>query len=490
MLWLYIQFISLPVDMYQRATAQTGPLAIVSPPSSHSPRILSTNLNANERGIKQGMTLHTALCLEPALTCVAHNEQLVHEQLLSLAEWAYHYSASITPFFPDGLLLEVGSMRRLFGGLRSLWKTLSEDLSSQDFHHQMATGFTPLAARILACSNQGSPDENPEDLARALGGTPLHHCFLPEGCAEKLNRVGINQLRQVLDIPRYELGKRFGHSLCLHLSRILGEIGDPQHLFKPPERFHRKLAFCHDITDKSGLLFPLNRLFSELEIFLRQRQLCTDQVELTLVHRQTSPDQVLPDLVITIRSATAQSQKGELLQLALLRLDTIHLNSPVTRILLHADRLFEVSNNQKDLFSTEQSGRDKMQLVSRLQARLGNDKVSRLIVREDHQPEKAGYISTCFPRKPNTKSANSATSHAWNRPTTTGVQRPLLLCDPPCLLKHPPAQILQGPERIATGWWTPDKMIRDYYIARFGSGNIAWIYQDCKGEWFIHGWFS
>ncbi len=350
MLWLYIHFVSLPVAMYQRATPQTSPFAVVSPPSSRCTQVLWTNTTANAQGIEQGMTLDTALCLEPALICITYNEHSVHEQLLSLAEWAYHYSASITPYPPDGLLLEIGSMRQLFGGLNALWETLSADLSNQGFQHQLATGFTPLAARILACSNQGIPNENPDDLTRALLATPLHSCFLPEGCADKLNGIGVNQLQQVLKIPRHELGKRFGQTLCLHLSRLLGEISDPQRLFRPPEYFRRKLVFCHEITEKTALLFPLKRLLAELEIFLQKRQLATDLIELILTHRQTSSDQTPPTTSISIRSATAQSQQDEFLQLTLLRFDTINLPSPIIQMTLYVDRLVEANHHQKDFF--------------------------------------------------------------------------------------------------------------------------------------------
>ncbi len=125
-----------------------------------------------------------------------------------------------------------------------------------------------------------------------------------------------------------------------------------------------------------------------------------------------------------------------------------------------------------------------MQLISRLQVRLGDNKVFKLVVKEDHRPEKAGYTSTRFSTTPERNGhVRKSTKNYY-----TAAQRPLWLCDPRPLTHTP--HILEGPERIAAGWWTSEKMVRDYYIARFATGNIGWIYQDCQGGWFIHGWFS
>jgi protein ImuB len=53
-------------------------------------------------------------------------------------------------------------------------------------------------------------------------------------------------------------------------------------------------------------------------------------------------------------------------------------------------------------------------------------------------------------------------------------------------------QILQGPERIETGWWEAAPIRRDYYIARYRDHAHGWIFRDLfmPTVWYLHGWFA
>ena len=52
--------------------------------------------------------------------------------------------------------------------------------------------------------------------------------------------------------------------------------------------------------------------------------------------------------------------------------------------------------------------------------------------------------------------------------------------------------MLQGPERIESGWWSGDDVCRDYYIAVDGKGSQLWVFKDLKSQdrWFLHGLFA
>ena len=53
-------------------------------------------------------------------------------------------------------------------------------------------------------------------------------------------------------------------------------------------------------------------------------------------------------------------------------------------------------------------------------------------------------------------------------------------------------KLLDGPERLETGWWDDDGIARDYYIARNPGGVYLWIYRDrCRHcLWYLHGKFG
>jgi len=55
-----------------------------------------------------------------------------------------------------------------------------------------------------------------------------------------------------------------------------------------------------------------------------------------------------------------------------------------------------------------------------------------------------------------------------------------------------PLTLLDGPERIETGWWDDFDVKRDYFVARDGSGAKLWLFRQRTGrkDWFLHGIFS
>ena len=53
-------------------------------------------------------------------------------------------------------------------------------------------------------------------------------------------------------------------------------------------------------------------------------------------------------------------------------------------------------------------------------------------------------------------------------------------------------EIISGPERIETYWWSGTDVRRDYYVALEQNGSRLWIYRERSGEknWYLHGYFA
>jgi protein ImuB len=67
--------------------------------------------------------------------------------------------------------------------------------------------------------------------------------------------------------------------------------------------------------------------------------------------------------------------------------------------------------------------------------------------------------------------------------------RPVWLLSEPLPLPQP--EILQGPERIESGWWDGKGVARDYYIARHSHGVRLWVFQERQSKrWYVHGVFA
>jgi protein ImuB len=52
--------------------------------------------------------------------------------------------------------------------------------------------------------------------------------------------------------------------------------------------------------------------------------------------------------------------------------------------------------------------------------------------------------------------------------------------------------LLAGPERIETGWWDGNEVLRDYYIVRDAAGAELWLYREREAphRWFLQGLFG
>ena len=56
-----------------------------------------------------------------------------------------------------------------------------------------------------------------------------------------------------------------------------------------------------------------------------------------------------------------------------------------------------------------------------------------------------------------------------------------------------PLTLLEGPERLETGWWDDAGIARDYFVACNPRGMHLWVFRNrgAKGEaWFLHGMFG
>ncbi|WP_111496626.1 Y-family DNA polymerase [Marinobacter bohaiensis] len=469
MLWLYLHFPHLLLEHFSQSETSPRPMALVS---GYPPRVTQLNPEAARAGVTIGQSPQTASALADGLQLIPADMEEQARVLEQQAAWLYRQAARISLYPPDGLLVEAGSLRRLHGGLDNLWRTLEAELGRRHLSAQLACGSTPLGARLLARSNSGHCTDDTRRLRHSLDSLDIGHTDLDERTIERLQRMGLHTLGQVLTLPDRELARRLGPETCLMLQKIEGRAADPQSDWQPPPYFHRRLDFAEDVEHSSGLLFPLQRALQELETELRWRQQHTDTLQLEIRHR-SQPVTSLP-----LRSTAPKHRASAFLDLAHLKLDRHTLEAPAIGLSLKVRRFIgREAPTGDDLFGDTPNARDeaRQHLLSRLQARLGEDALHRPTLRADHRPEQAW---TASPMR-----AMAATASDLPR-------RPLWLLRAPQPLQEMPQLWLAGPERISAGWWDGERVQRDYYIARLHSGQTGWLFRDVTGGWFIHGWFG
>ena len=130
------------------------------------------------------------------------------------------------------------------------------------------------------------------------------------------------------------------------------------------------------------------------------------------------------------------------------------------------------------------------QLAERLAARVGVQSVNGVTSLAEHRPQHAWCARNLLSTK-----VSEALSFVRR-----GLKRPLWMLPEPALLHaeqgHPlhlgRLTLVDGPERLETGWWDDDGIARDYYTAVNPRGMRLWVFRNRNpsAAWYLHGIFG
>ena len=475
MLWLALHFHDLALQVF--ASSSEAPFAVGSP--GQRPAILAANGTALALGVRPGMAVSAARALAPELILQPRNPRREAEALDGIATWALQFTPDLSLAPPEAVLLEIGGCLKLFGGLERLLERVRAGLIDLGLAAVPAVAPTPTGAQLLARAALELSLEDTATLHRHLAALSLDCLDQPRDVLAGLAHLGLRTLGDCMALPRAGLARRFGPALLDELDRAWGHKADPRPLFTLPEHFAARLELTAPVAEVEALLFGVKRLVTALCGWLAARNAGVRRLTLALAHerRVATP--------IPLALTTPQRDGVHLLALLRERLARQDLSAGVIGLELRADDTAQLVPLNFSLFGDRDRIRsDCLNLVERLQARLGPEAVSGLALYPEHRPELAWRESTpgsgpgtaTFPLRP-----------AWllARPRSLGGH-----IDAPWLAG--PMTILAGPERIESGWWDGAPVRRDYYQARAASGACYWIYLELDNppRWFLHGLFA
>ncbi|AZQ10663.1 Y-family DNA polymerase [Shewanella khirikhana] len=429
-------------------------------------RVLKACPQAANAGVMAGQSMGSAAQLCPNVQPFPFNLSLHRQGCDWLCRHGYSFSARLVPppepdtFFArchDVLLLETGSMAKLFGGEAALAKALAAALEGLNCHFAMAFAATPLAAGMLAktrpslasktlqpvfaraatsqsalkvfASKSASkaiaePKSAAEVLSRQLSALPISTLPVPETLLFRLEGMGLEHIGALQALPAAELGIRFGPEFVLLLARLNGKQPHPQSFYCPQEEYRQRLELMYEAESLNALVFVLGRMFAELALFLRQRQLAVSMLELVLHYRATftetiettetsettgreasigqgsvtgalsraldkaesiQPTAEAHEARLSLAYPFAEYTADGLLALCRLQLERFTLAAPVVALTLH--RCHFSPRSAPLAGAIENSHRASLSLLARLEARLGQDRVKRLGARKALLPE-------------------------------------------------------------------------------------------------------
>ena len=252
--------------------------------------------------------------------------------LMSIAQQLYQLSPDIALDPPDGLYLRLCQILRLYQGLAGYWQAIQTALSALPYRYSYATGNTPLAAKCLARQQLNLISSDSDAMLAQLKRSPLRFTELNPEIQQQLQRLGLQQLGQVMALSQAELGRRFEHSLLSYLGRLRGEFYHALDYVQPQQGFSSTLELLYDISDTAVLNTPLKLLLQQLELQLQRADALCHQLLLEIRFRAQKP------LTVVISSAQGEYRAAQWLRLCQLQLETVRLTEPASGIKLDVPR--------------------------------------------------------------------------------------------------------------------------------------------------------
>lgn len=553
MLWIALHLPLLSLESFaatllREANAAAGetPLALMD-----AQRIVSASLSAQALGVKPGLKRATALALAPQLVLGQADAARDAQALRAVAHAALAFTPSVAiqpandpVASPDTVLLEVQSSLRCFGGLGALLQRLHAAVAPLGHRLHSVSAPTAQGAALLARVHHRLHCADLDALRVALDAAPVWLLGPGREHWEALQGMGLRTLADLRRLPRAGLARRFGEALLGELDRARGERPDPREPIMLPASFEGRLELFARADTTEQVLYGAIELLARLIAWLSAQHAFVRRFTLVMQHeaRWRSDARTPGETALDIALAEPSRDAAHLLVLLRERLAQMQLPAPTIELRLCADDIARRAPPNSELFPSAHSEREGLtRLIERLRARLGSAQVQRLVLVQDHRPERGSQTRSAelepariAPEAPASAPGAASRRHASAKrhgipaappkrgpkpvpPTNTSsaaarqghatAPRPVWLLAPPeplperesrPLLEGRPLQLLSGPERIESGWWDVGLAERDYFIAQATDGALVWIYRarlplSAQGQaqgWFLHGRFA
>lgn len=470
-------------------------------------RLADCDRRAVALGLTRGLTLADARARIPELAIAEADPAADVRFLERLAGLCDRFTPLVALDQPHGLVLDISGCAHLFGGEAALRQEIGIRLRRLGLQLRASIAGTPEAARALArfgdCAV--SPPGGDAERTRLL---PVAALEAPPETILALSRAGLKTLADLAARPSGTLSARFGEALARRLRRILGHEDVRITPLRPPPDCMVERHFPEPLQDTDGLEAIVLRLLDEAARILELRGEGGRAFEISFFRSDGAVRRLALETGRPSRDTAAilrlYRERVETLADPLdpgFGFDAIRLAVPVCEAL---------ATSQTSLDGRAVMDEAVADLVDRLVARFGRDRVLRFVARDSHHPEReAGAVPAA---------GMPAAAQPWPEPEPgEPPARPLQLFEPPQPVETlaevpdgPPLRFrwrrvlheiarAEGPERIAPEWWRdgPDEPTRDYYRVEDAQGRRFWLFraglyerESAEPRWFLHGLFA
>lgn len=459
--------------------------------------ISALNQQAYLQGIAVGMPLADAKALVPAIYAMDDKPGRNSKLLKGLGEWCIRYTPFVSVNVPDGLFLDISGCAHLWGGEYNYLKDLILKLQSKGYQVRGAIADTVGAAWAVARFGKDKPIIESGKQAEALFPLPPAALRLDAMVLDRLGKLGLRTVESFAGMPRSVLRRRFGEGILLRLGQAFGDDDEFIEPIQTVEPYQERLPCLEPIRSAPGIEIAIQKL---LEKLCERMQNEGKGLRNALLTCYRIDGKILQEGIGTNQPSCHPQHLFKLFEL---KIASIEPALGIELFVMEANKVEDLQPGQEALWKTSPALNNKevVQLLDRLSAKLGPDKIHRYLPDEHHLPERSIQEAASITVKPITDWQNDKPRpiELLRRPQPIEVTAPIPDY-PPMLFRYNgktyPVVKSDGPERIEQEWWLQDGEHRDYYVVEDENGQRYWLYRSghynvqSKHNWFIHGFFA
>jgi protein ImuB len=494
--FISIWFRSLTTDWFTVRQSELSNTAFVLSAPSHGRMIVSAaNGLAEEQGVYSGMILADARAIIPGLQVLDDKPGLAERLLKKIAKWCIRFTPFAAVDAPDGIILDVTGCPHLWGGDEPYLKEIITRLKARGYRVRAAIADTiGTAWAVTRFGNRSfiiSKDHNTE----ALLLLPPAALRLEANAIERLNKLGLRQIKDIISMPRSALRRRFGNHILLRLNQALGHEEEIIQPVIPVELYHERLPCLEPIVTATGIEIALKRLLDELcHRFVKEgKGLRTASFKCYRVDGKVEQ--------VDIATIKPSCNENHLFKLFQDKLQTIEPDLGIELFILEAPKVEDLTASQEKLWEAK-GGLDNenlSELIDRLTGKLGAKSIHRYLPAQHYWPERSITPASSVQEKPTTEWRLDRPRPIQLLPKPQHIDVMAIVPDNPPIhfrYKGKVHKVIKadGPERIEQEWWIQEGQHRDYYTVEDEEGCRYWLFRsghyEEDYEWFIHGFFS
>ncbi len=492
--WISIWFPYWKTDELARRFPQTRVQSVVVYARVKGRMIITgSNAIAREAGIQQDMLLADARAMVSDLQTIQDKPALLDQVLTQLANWCIRFSPFVALDLPDGIWIDASGCAHLWGGELAYIKDIHIRMRALGYQTRITIADTMGAA--WAQSRYGGEALTIIPIgqhAAYLAGLPPAALRLEERVVEKLNRLGLFQIRDLLNMPMASLRRRLGEDSIRCLQQALGYRHIAVQPIQLPVEWTERLPCLDPVTHAKGIEYAIDVLLKRITKRLADVGKGIRQVQIQAYR----VDRKMETMMVQVLEAT--NQADYIFKLFELKIPLCSPGPGIETFVLDVLSTGEMITAQPSILTGEQRDHQKAMhmLMDRLTTKIGIDRVFHFQPKPIHWPEHSLQ---------KVHGAIDMATESWPQQTT----RPAVLLNPPQPIQvaapipdYPPLLFrfqgmvhtirkADGPERIEQPWWIQDGQHRDYFYVEDEDGSRYWLFRlghYQMGSWFLHGY--